>query len=175
MKQEIADKIRQSFSTMAIYKDPDKINSVFTGRNLPSFVKDFLLKRYIDFDGNLNAAGLTRFLDLVIPKTPNEVKAKIQDGQELTLLCRFIIYIDLVKNVRRFSVPDMGIKLNEGQIPTYVYEKHRDTLVDGEKWGIIKLCLMPDADGKKNHVEMVDFKPFKPYSSVDVNYLADAR
>ena len=44
MKQEIADKIRQSFSTMAIYKDPDKINSVFTGRNLPSFVKDFLLK-----------------------------------------------------------------------------------------------------------------------------------
>jgi ATP-dependent Lon protease len=34
---------------------------------------------------------------------------------------------------------------------------------------------MPDADGKKNHVEMVDFKPFKPYSSVDVNYLADAR
>ena len=32
-------------------------NSVFTGRNLPSFVKDFLMKRYIDFDGNLNSQG----------------------------------------------------------------------------------------------------------------------
>lgn len=112
---------------------------------------------------------------MVIPKDPNTVKDRLQSGQDLTLLCRFIINIDLVKNIRRFSIPDMGIKLNEGQIPSYVYEKHRDSLIDGEKWGIIKICHMPDHDGKKNHVEMVDYKPFKPYSSVDVNYLADAR
>lgn len=160
---------------MAIYKDPEKTNSLFSGRNLPSFVKDFLLKRYIDFDGNLNAQGLTSFLDLVIPQNPTTVKEKLLAGQDLTLLCRFIIYIDLVKNVKRFSIPDMGIKLNEGQIPEYVCEKHRGELVDGEKWGIIKICLLPDEDGKKNHVEMVDYKPFKPYSSVDVSYFADAR
>ena len=160
---------------MAIYKDPEKTNSLFSGRNLPSFVKDFLLKRYIDFDGNLNAQGLTSFLDLVIPQNPTTVKEKLLAGQDLTLLCRFIIYIDLVKNVKRFSIPDMGIKLNEGQIPEYVCEKHRGELVDGEKWGIIKICLLPDEDGKKSHVEMVDYKPFKPYSSVDVGYLADAR
>ena len=160
---------------MAIYKDPEKTNSLFSGRNLPSFVKDFLLKRYIDFDGSLNAQGLTSFLDLVIPQNPTTVKEKLLAGQDLTLLCRFIIYIDLVKNVKRFSIPDMGIKLNEGQIPEYVCEKHRGELVDGEKWGIIKICLLPDEDGKKSHVEMVDYKPFKPYSSVDVGYLADAR
>lgn len=160
---------------MAIYKDPDSTNSLFTGRNLPSFVKDFLLKRYIDLDGNLNRSGLTNFLDIVIPMNPSEVKEKLYAGQDLTLLCRFIIYIDLVKNIKRFSIPDMGIKLNEGQIPDYVCDKHKGELVDGETWGIIKICLMPDPDGKKNHVEMIDYKPFKPYSSVDVNYLADAR
>ena len=160
---------------MAIYKDPNSTNSLFTGRNLPSFVKDFLLKRYIDFDGNLNRSGLTNFLDIVIPMNPSEVKEKLYAGQDLTLLCRFIIYIDLVKNVKRFSIPDMGIKLNEGQIPDYVCDKHKGELVDGEMWGIIKICLMPDPDGKKNHVEMIDYKPFKPYSSVDINYLADAR
>ena len=175
MNIELSNKIKQYFSAMAIYKDPEKTNSLFTGRNLPSFVKDFLLKRYIDFDGNLNAQGLTSFLDLVIPRNPTTVKEKLLAGQDLTLLCRFIIYIDLVKNVKRFSIPDMGIKLNEGQIPDYVCEKHRGELVDGEKWGIIKICLLPDGDGKKNHVEMVDYKPFKPYSSVDVSYLADAR
>ena len=175
MNIELSNKIKQYFSAMAIYKDPEKTNSLFSGRNLPSFVKDFLLKRYIDFDGNLNAQGLTSFLDLVIPQNPTTVKEKLLAGQDLTLLCRFIIYIDLVKNVKRFSIPDMGIKLNEGQIPEYVCEKHRGELVDGEKWGIIKICLMPDSDGKKNHVEMVDYKPFKPYSSVDVGYLADAR
>ena len=175
MNIELSNKIKQYFSAMAIYKDPEKTNSLFSGRNLPSFVKDFLLKRYIDFDGNLNAQGLTSFLDLVIPQNPTAVKEKLLAGQDLTLLCRFIIYIDLVKNVKRFSIPDMGIKLNEGQIPEYVCEKHRGELVDGEKWGIIKICLLPDEDGKKSHVEMVDYKPFKPYSSVDVGYLADAR
>ena len=175
MNIELSNKIKQYFSAMAIYKDPEKTNSLFSGRNLPSFVKDFLLKRYIDFDGNLNAQGLTSFLDLVIPQNPTTVKEKLLAGQDLTLLCRFIIYIDLVKNVKRFRIPDMGIKLNEGQIPEYVCEKHRGELVDGEKWGIIKICLLPDEDGKKSHVEMVDYKPFKPYSSVDVGYLADAR
>ena len=175
MNIELSNKIKQYFSAMAIYKGPEKTNSLFSGRNLPSFVKDFLLKRYIDFDGNLNAQGLTSFLDLVIPQNPTTVKEKLLAGQDLTLLCRFIIYIDLVKNVKRFSIPDMGIKLNEGQIPEYVCEKHRGELVDGEKWGIIKICLLPDEDGKKSHVEMVDYKPFKPYSSVDVGYLADAR
>lgn len=175
MQKELSDKIRQNFTAMAIYKDPDSTNSLFTGRNLPSFVKDFLLKRYIDLDGNLNRSGLTNFLDIVIPMNPSEVKEKLYAGQDLTLLCRFIIYIDLVKNIKRFSIPDMGIKLNEGQIPDYVCDKHNGELVDGETWGIIKICLMPDPDGKKNHVEMIDYKPFKPYSSVDVNYLADAR
>lgn len=175
MNTELSEKIRRYFSAMSIFKDPEKTNSLFSGRNLPSFVKDFLLKKFINVDGNLDVHGLTNFLNLVIPEKPAEVKEMLLAGKELTLLCRFIIYIDLVRNVKRFSIPDMGIKLNEGQIPDYICEKHRGVLVDGEKWGIIKVCLLQDDDGKKNHVEMVDFKPFKPYSSVDIDYLAEAR
>ena len=93
MRQELSDKIRQNFSAMSIFKDPESTNSLFSGRNLPSFVKDFLLKRYIDLDGNLNRGGLTSFLDMVIPQNPSEVKERLYDGQDLTLLCRFIIYI----------------------------------------------------------------------------------
>ena len=175
MKQELCEKIRHHFSSMSIYKDPEETNSLFSGRNLPSFVKDFLLKRYVDFEGRVNKQGLTSFLDMVIPKDPAEVKRKLADGQDLTLLCRFIVYIDLKKNIMRFSIPDMGIKTSEGQIPQHVFSKHTQELVEGEKWGIIKICLLPDDDGKKYHVEMVDYKPFKPYSSVDINYLVDAR
>jgi ATP-dependent Lon protease len=175
MEQELSNKIRSQFAPMIIYKDPEATNSLFSGRNLPSFVKDFLLKRYLDFDGHLNQEGLTSFLNLVIPQNPSEVRSKLHEGCDLTLLCRFIIYIDLVKNVKRFSIPDFGIKLNEGQIPDFVCAKHQGELVDGEKWGIIKICLLPDADGKKSHVEMIDYKPFKPYSSVDLGYLSNAR
>lgn len=176
MKTEISEKIRQHFAAMSIYKDPEKTNSIFAGRNLPAFVKDFLLKRYLDVQtGQIDTLGLTNFLDQVIPTNAGSVKDRIVSGQEVVLLCRFIIYIDLVKGEKQFSIPDYGIKLREGIIPEFTYNKHQGELVDGEKWGIVKLCLLPDIDGKKNHVQMVEYKPFKPYSSVDINYLAEAR
>lgn len=175
MKATITQKIREQFSSMAIYKDPASTNSLFAGRNLPSFVKDFILKRFINEGGSVDRVKLTNFLNLVIPEKQTEVKDRLASGEELTLLTRFIIYIDLVKGVRRFGIPDLGIKINEGQIPEYVYKKHQGELVDGEKWGIVKLSVLPDEDGKKNHVEMVDYKPFKPYRSVDIDYLRKAR
>lgn len=176
MKSEICEKIRTYFSQMSIYKDPEKTNSIFVGRNLPAFVKDFLLKRFMNVQtGNIDTIGLTEFLDNVIPANPGSVKDKIVSGQEVTLLARFIVYIDLVKGVKQFAIPDFGIKLSDGIIPEFTYKKHQGELVDGEKWGIVKLCLMEDNDGKKKHVNMVEYKPFKPYSSVDVSYLAEAR
>mgnify|MGYP002516088061 CR=1 FL=1 len=99
-----------------------------------------------------------------------DIRSKLISGQDITLLTRFSVSIDLVHNVRRFGIPDLGIKEREGQIPEYVASKHPE-LVDGEMWGIIKMCLLPDDDGKKSHVEMVDFKPFKPYTSVDVSFI----
>ena len=175
MQTTTTSKVREQFSSMVIFKDPVSTNSLFAGRNLPSFVKDFVLKRYINKDGSVDRMGLSSFLDMVIPQKQTEVKDRLASGDEITLLTRFIIYIDLVKGLRRFAIPDLGIKINEGQIPEYVYKKHQGELVDGEKWGVIKLSVLPDEDGKKNHVEMVDFKPFKPYSSVDMDYLRNAR
>ena len=174
MNQNIVDKIHRHFEQMSIYKDPNQTDSLFAGRNLPSFVKDFLLRKYLK-GTEVDKSGLISFLDKVIPTEASTVKDRLASGEELTLLTRFIIYIDLVKGVRRFAIPDMGIKLNEGQIPEHVFRQHQGELVDGEKWGIVKLCLLPDNDGKKNHVEMVDFKPFKPYRSVDLSYLREAR
>lgn len=174
MKQEITNKVQQYFQGIAIYKDPNSTDSLFAGRNLPSFVKDFLLRKYLR-GTEVDRGGLTSFLDKVIPTQATSVKDRLAAGEEVTLLTRFIIYIDLVKGIRRFAIPDMGIKLNEGQIPEHVYRQHQGELVDGEKWGIIKLCVMIDEDGKKYHVEMVDFKPFKPFKTVDVAAIREAR
>ena len=176
MKAEISEKIRQYFSAMSIFKDPERTNSIFAGRNLPAFVKDFLLKRFLNIQtGEIDTLALTQFLDKVVPSMSASVKDKIVSGEEVVLLARFIINIDVTKGIKQFSIPDYGIKLKEGIIPEYTYNKHKGELVDGEKWGIIKLCLLLDDDGKKYHVQMVEYKPFKPYSSVDVNYLAEAR
>lgn len=171
----VSDKIREQFPAMAIYKDPAATNNLFAGRNLPSFVKDFLLKRFITPEGEIDGRKLSEFLDMVIPKRDSDVKDVLNDGREITLLCRFQVFIDIVCGVRRFGIPDLGIKTSEGIIPEYVYGKHPGELVDGEKWGIIKLSVLPNEDGRTNHVEMVEYKPFKPYKSVDLNYLRNAR
>lgn len=176
MKTELCDKIRQYFSAMSIFKDPVKTNSLFAGRNLPAFVKDFLLKRYLNIQtGEIDTLALTQFLDQVVPSQSGLVKDKIVSGEEVVLLARFIVNINLNKGIKQFSIPDYGIKLKEGIIPEFTYNKHKGELVDGEKWGIVKLCLLMDDNGRTFHVQMVDYKPFKPYSSVDVNYLAEAR
>ncbi len=177
MKEDLQQKVRQYFSAMSIYKDPKATNSIFAGRNLPSFVKDYLLKRYLNIStGEIDTLGLNAFLDKVIPANGGTVKDDILAGKEVTLLARFSIYIDLIQGEKQFAIPDYVIKQREGIIPDYVYAKHPGELVDGEKWGIVKLCLLPDDDNdKKNHVRMVDFKPFKPYSSVDIEYLREAR
>ena len=105
MKPEIEEKVRQYFSAMSIYKDPEKTNSIFAGRNLPAFVKDYLMKRYLNVQtGDIDTLSLTQFLDQVIPTNSGSVKDRIVSGEEVVLLCRFIIYIELVKVVKLLKV-----------------------------------------------------------------------
>lgn len=172
MNPSITDKVQNYLGSQAIYKDSQSTNNLFAGRNLPAFVKDYLIKRYAHGE-QIDRAGLMRFVDSVMPT--GDIRSKLMDGQELTVLTRFQVNIDLVKGIRRFGIIDLGIKDNEGRIPDYVANQHPTDLHDGEMWGIIKLCLMFDDDGKRNYVEMVDFKPFKPYSSIDMGFLQNVR
>jgi ATP-dependent Lon protease len=72
----IGQKIKQVFPDIAILKDQDSY-SVFNGRNLPSFVKDFLIRKHIDSDGNLNKDAIFAFLDKHIPDDNNVVKNRL--------------------------------------------------------------------------------------------------
>ena len=171
MKQEITDKVQTYLKDVAIYKDSATTNSLFSGRNLPSFVKDFLLRRF-SRGSEVDAGGLSRFLAEMMPK--GNIKRMLHEGQEVKLLTRFTVNIDLRNNICRFGIPEHGIGENEGIIPMRLTTKYPE-LVDGEMWDIIKICLMPNDDGKKNHVEMVDFRPFKPFTDINIEFFQEAR
>lgn len=85
---EIGDKIRQVFRESAVYKNPAN-NEVFVGRNLPSFVKDYLIATHIDQNGELRREALIRFLDEHIPLNPNAIRSRLMQGDVITLLTRF--------------------------------------------------------------------------------------
>ena len=60
--RNISKKLESNLLQGNVYKDPISTNSLFAGRNLPSFVKDFILKRFINKeDGSVNRLELTNF------------------------------------------------------------------------------------------------------------------
>lgn len=169
----IGQKIRQVFPNISILKDQDNY-SVFNGRNLPSFVKDFLIRKHIDSDGILDRDAIVAFLNKHIPKDNNEIKSRLLSGETVQLLTRFIITVDIKSGKRWFSIPDAGIKSNEAVIPDYVVSQCGEDLIDGEKWGVIKLIYIQPMGKEKGYIELAEYKPFRPYK-VDLQYFREIR
>lgn len=171
---KIGDKIKQVFGSAAVYKNPSNYE-VFTGRNLPSFVKDYLISAHISADGSFKREALSNFLDAHIPKDNSAILARLRRGETLTLLTRFVISTSIAQNKTCFQIPDMGIKASDTLIPDYLIEEHPDDLIDGEKWGIMKLVYIAPIDKERGHIEMVKFKPFRPMQKLDINYIRFCR
>lgn len=165
-------KIREVFPEESVFKTP-KNYRVFSGQNLPSFVKDWLIKRYTDENGELDIQELKSFLNNHIARKGSKIKGTLMDLQDITLLARIIVEPDIKSNILRFSIPDIGIKLNEGSIPQYIARKHPELKGD-EVWGVVKLVYIPPEGTQRGMIEIVDYKPFKPYE-VDIEYFRENR
>jgi ATP-dependent Lon protease len=170
----LGEKIRSVFGEAAVYKNPDN-NEVFIGRNLPSFVKDFLIAKHVDASGVLHREPLVQFLDKHIPVNPNAVRSRLMQGEVLTLLTRFEVSTNIAQNKTHFQIPEMGIKAHDTVIPIHIVEEYPDDLIDGEKWGIIKLVYVPPCDREKGYIEMAKFKPFRPLERLDIKAFRECR
>lgn len=170
----IGEKIKQVFGSAAVYKNPANYE-VFNGRNLPSFVKDYLVSSHIAPDGTFRREALATFLDAHIPKDTSAIVPRLRRGETLTLLTRFVITTSLAQNKTSFQIPDMGIKASDTLIPDYLIDEYPDELIDGEKWGIMKLVYIAPSDNERGHVEMVKYKPFRPMQKLDINYIRECR
>lgn len=170
---ELGQKIRRVFSDIAILKNPDN-NTVFDGRNLPSFVKDFLIRMYVDENGVLDKDGIKLFLDQHIPNNTRNIKNRLTSGETVQMLTRFIISTNIRTGETRFAIPDASIKDTEAKIPEYLMSKHRKDLIDGEQWGVITLIYNHPVDRSPGYIEMADYNPFRPYE-IDLDYFRDSR
>lgn len=172
---ELGLKIREVFRGAAVYKNPSNYE-VFNGRNLPSFVKDYLISTHVDGNGTFRRDALVKFLDEHIPIDNNAILARLKRGETLTLLSRFIISTDLAKNKTHFAIPDMGIKASDTEIPAYLIDQYPDDLIDGEKWGLLKIVYIAPMDrGTRGYVEMASYKPFRPMEKLDMDTIRQCR
>ncbi len=175
MKEGLDEKIKRVFPEESVFKNKD-INNVFIGRNIPSFIKDWLIKKFTDDDGTLDKNGLIYFLNNFIPQKEEAKRFKgelRQSKAERKILARVLIEPDIRGDVMRFSIPDLEIKENEGIVYDFVVEKHKE-LLGGEVWGVFTLVYQPPGSGSMGHIAIVDYKPFKPYE-IDLDYFREGR
>ena len=64
---ELSEKLRDNFDEMVVYKDLKKTN-FFSTWSLPAFMRDWLLKKFEDDEGEFDKDDLARFVIKFIPR-----------------------------------------------------------------------------------------------------------
>ena len=109
-----------------------------------------------------------------IPGKDSDIKSRLMKGETIQILVRVVVESDLKTGIFKFSVPDIGIKSNEGRVSEFVMRSLKEGMKEGENWGIVTLDYVRPEDGEKGYAELVKFKPFKPYTP-DIDYYCEAR
>ena len=83
---ELYEKLRDNFDEMVVYKDLKKTN-FFSTLSLPAFMRDWLLKKFEDDEGEFDKDELARFVKKFIPRKDdwnaikNDIIIEVRDGQ----------------------------------------------------------------------------------------------
>ena len=162
MTTELEKKMLHYFADACILKNKET-KSVFSGMNLPSFIKDFIIKRYTDRDGRLDKDGLWTFLERYLPKKDEDIPSELLKTQgERKVLTNFFVSPDISKGIFRFSIDDLKIKLKDGIVSPYLIDTCEE-LKGGEHWGTVTLHFVQPEGKEKGYIELSKFYPFRPY------------
>jgi len=156
------DKLRRCFEEMVVYKDLKKSN-FFSSLSLPSFMRDWLLKKFMSETGEFDQEEMINFIRQNLPRKEDwtAIKSKIVTELERA---RFLAKVSVDVNIRTgivsFNLPDFGLTTKETIIPPEVWYASSDDLVKGrETWGVVELeYLEPDESLKrKGKIQMKKF------------------
>lgn len=189
---DYTEKLRDCFDEMVVYKDLKKTN-FFTALSLPAFMRDWLLKKFEDDEGNFNKDELAHFVKKYIPRKDdwNSIKNRIIiEGERVKFLAKISINIDIKTGEVSFALPDFGLGYKETIIENTVWEDCKDELVRGsDTWGMVELGYRSPEDfdfqfeyeqkrskGKSSQtgkIKLISFKNFCPYE-IDLDQYKDA-
>jgi len=163
---------------MVVFKDLRKSN-FFSALSLPSFLRDWLLKRFADNDGSFNIEELSAYIKQYIPKKDDWVRIKdriINENERVKFLTKIIADIDIKTGEISFVLPDFGLGKKETMIEHPVWEQRKEELVSGkETWGIVELGYRPSISRiEPGKIKLIGFQNFCPYT-IDIDYYKEVR
>ncbi len=180
--QNGAEKTRDIFSNMVVYKNPHQHN-FFMGLGIPSYLRDWLVMRFSDSDGRIDSHEVQEYVRRFVPRRENWefLKSEMMTrGRRVRFLAKLRVEMDVKSGEGLFQLPDLGFpsRKYEARIAARVLREKRDELLrSSETWGVVELEWLPEGvSGKRGQgsIVMVDFQSFRPYQ-VDLEFYREAR
>lgn len=169
---EISTKIQKIFADYAICKDKSAYG-LFAGRNLPTFVKDYILNRFSNGEER-DEDGIREYLAAKMPQNSDSLMMRLLEGENVNITTRIYVNTKLDEGMVAFMLPDLNISAKMFIQPK-VLTDNRNELVDGENWGNITLQYIPPQGRKKGYVLMTSYKSFNPYKNLDYEHFISCR
>ena len=173
------DKLKHYFEEMVVFKDL-KNSNFFSSLSLPSFMRDWLLKRFMTETGEFNQEEMLEFIKQNLPRKEDWISIKsriVTELERVRFLAKVSVDVDIKTGTVSFNLPDFGLTTKETHIPPEVWYTCANDLVKGhETWGVVELeYLEPDEEYKRQgKIQMKKFTNFCPYE-IDVDYFKDVR
>jgi ATP-dependent Lon protease len=175
----MVEKLKNLFDEMVVYKDLKKSN-FFSALSLPSFMRDWLLKKFEDENGQFNSDELLRFVQTYLPHKDDWIAIKnkiIVDRERVKFLAKVSVDIDIKTSEVSFALPDFGLTSRDTIIEDSVWQICNEELVRGrETWGMIELGYREPVEDPKipGKIKLTGFKTFCPYT-IDLDYYKTVR
>lgn len=173
------EKLRECFDEMVVYKDLKKSN-FFSALSLPSFLRDWLLKKFEDESGEFDIEEVSDFIHQYLPKRDEWISIKnriIVENERVKFLTKISVDINIKNQEITFSLPDFGLTNKETIIEPGVWDDCKDELVKGkETWGVVELGYrLPNEELKlPGKIKLTSFTNFCPYT-IDLDYYKEVR
>lgn len=174
----LEDKVRSVLADYIVRKDPQR-SDFFANLSIPSYMRDWIVMKYADSEGNVDYEGVSRFIKRNIPSREDfeQFKYRMINGEMVKFLARIRVNVDVKKGRTQFELPDFGGSRGgaAGIVDNVVVEKWQDILLrESENWGIITLVWTQDGSRAQGLLSLVEYKPFCPYT-IDLDIYRDAR
>ena len=136
---ELEEKLVECFDEMAVFKDLKQSN-FFSDLKLPSFLRDWVLKKFEDSEGQFDIEEIMEFIHTFLPNKDEWTNIKnriITENEHVKILTRISVDISIKDQMVSFSLPDFALTNAETIIEPDVWAECKDELVKGnEIWGI---------------------------------------
>ena len=141
----LEDKVKHVFSDMVVLKDP-KRSEFFSNLSMPSYMRDWLVMKFSDSQGNIDYDSTLEYIKKFIPDREafQAIKYRLMMGNREKLLARVRLDVNLKKGYVQFELPDFGGTRGgaAGIVSDEVLEEHAGALLaESENWGIVELAL----------------------------------